>query len=46
MIALLGLLGAAGMHQRNFGLFLTAVLAAAAVTVAIFVATARSDGVD
>ncbi len=46
MIALLGLLGAAGMHQRNFGLFLTGVLAAAAATVAIFVATAGGDRAD
>jgi hypothetical protein len=38
---MLAALGSAGMHQKNFVLFLTAVLAAAAVTVAIFVATAR-----
>jgi hypothetical protein len=30
------------MHQRNFPLFLTAVIGLSAVTIAIFVATAAS----
>jgi len=33
-------LGAANTHQRNFPLFLTAVLALSALVVAVFVATA------
>lgn len=41
--ALLGALGAAGTHQKNFTLFLAAILGAAVVTVAIFVATAAGD---
>ena len=40
--ALLAVLGAAGTHQRNFPLFLTAVLGLSVLTVAIFVATADS----
>jgi hypothetical protein len=39
-VALLAVLGAAGTHQRNFTLFLAAVIAAAAVTVVVFVMTA------
>lgn len=39
-VALLWALGAAGMHQRNFVLFLAAVMVAAATTAAVFVATA------
>jgi len=40
-------LGAAGLHQRHFVLFLTAVLVAAASTIAVFVATsATSDAAD
>jgi hypothetical protein len=31
------------MHQRHFVLFLTAVLVAAATTLAVFVATASGD---
>jgi hypothetical protein len=31
------------MHQKSFGLFLVAVLAAAGATVAIFVATATGE---
>jgi hypothetical protein len=34
------------MHQKSFSLFLAAVLAAAVVTVAIFVATATADPAD
>jgi uncharacterized membrane protein YeaQ/YmgE (transglycosylase-associated protein family) len=41
--ALLAFLGAAGMHQKNFTLFLAAVLGAAVVTVVVFVVTATSD---
>jgi uncharacterized membrane protein YeaQ/YmgE (transglycosylase-associated protein family) len=37
--ALLALLGAAGMHQKNFTLFLVSVLGAAVVTVVVYVAT-------
>jgi hypothetical protein len=40
-VTLLGALGAAGMHQKNFALFLTAVILAAATTTAVFVVTAR-----
>jgi hypothetical protein len=39
---LLAVLGAAGTHQRNFPLFLTAVLSLSVLTIAIFVATADS----
>jgi len=43
-------LGAYGLHQKNFVLFLTAVLVAAASTIAVFVATsatsATSDAAD
>lgn len=38
------MLGSAGMHQKNFVLFLAVVLGAAAVTAAIFVATAGESG--
>ena len=41
--ALLAAFGAAGTHQKNFVLFLAAVLGAAVVTVAVFVATASRD---
>jgi uncharacterized membrane protein YeaQ/YmgE (transglycosylase-associated protein family) len=41
--ALLGALGAAGLHQKSFTLFLTAILGAVVVTVAIFVATATGE---
>jgi hypothetical protein len=34
------------MHQRNFVLFLVAVLVAAALTVAVFVATSSDDAAD
>ena len=37
--ALLAVLGAAGTHQRNFPLFLTAVLAVSVLTVVVYVAT-------
>jgi hypothetical protein len=37
---LLAALGAANMHQRNFPVFLTAVLGMSALAVAIFVLTA------
>jgi hypothetical protein len=40
--ALLAVLGAAGTHQRNFPLFLAAVLGLSVLAVAIFVATADS----
>jgi uncharacterized membrane protein YeaQ/YmgE (transglycosylase-associated protein family) len=40
---LLAFLGAAGTHQKNFTLFLVAVLGAAVATVVVFVATATSD---
>lgn len=43
---LLGAVGAAGTHQKNFALFLAAVLGAAVVTVAVFVATAKGDSAD
>ncbi|HET9855403.1 MAG TPA: hypothetical protein VFR53_10115 [Methylomirabilota bacterium] len=39
--ALLAVLGAANTHQRNFPVFLTAVLAVSVLTVAIYVATSR-----
>ncbi|MEX2221025.1 MAG: hypothetical protein WEG40_04430 [Candidatus Rokuibacteriota bacterium] len=39
---MLAVLGGAGTHQRNFPLFLTAVLALSALTIAIFVATATT----
>jgi hypothetical protein len=35
----LAVLGAAGTHQRNFPLFLTAVLAVSVLTVVVYVAT-------
>ena len=38
---LLAVLGAANTHQRNFPVFLTAVLAVSVLTVAIYVATGR-----
>ncbi len=37
------MLGRAGTHQKNFVLFLVAVVVAAAVTVGVFVATAAPD---
>lgn len=40
---LLAVLGATGTHQRNFPLFLSAVVGLSVLTVAIFVATARRD---
>jgi hypothetical protein len=40
-------LGAYGLHQKNFVLFLAAVLVAAASTIAVFVATSvTSDAAD
>ena len=36
------MLGAAGTHQRNFPLFLTAVVGLSVLTIAIFVATSPS----
>jgi hypothetical protein len=44
--ALLAFLGAAGMHQKNFTLFLIAVLGVTVVTVVVFVATAAGDATD
>lgn len=44
--ALLAVLGAGGTHQRNFTLFLIAVLGAALVTVVVFVVTADGDATD
>jgi hypothetical protein len=44
--ALLAFLGAAGTHQRNFSLFLAAVIAAAVVTVVVFVVTAVTRSTD
>jgi hypothetical protein len=41
--ALLSALGAAGMHQKSFALFLMAVLVASTSTLAVFVATATGD---
>jgi hypothetical protein len=43
---LLALLGGAGMHQRNFSLFLAAVLGLSVLAVAVFVLTAPRDGID
>jgi hypothetical protein len=40
---LLAALGAANMHQRNFPLFLTAVLGMSALAVAIFVLTVPAE---
>jgi hypothetical protein len=39
----LAALGTANMHQRNFPLFLGAVLGLAVLTVAVYVATAGGD---
>jgi hypothetical protein len=42
--ALLAVLGAGNTHQRNFPLFLTAVVALSALTVVIYVVTSRGGG--
>lgn len=42
--ALLAAVGAAGTHQRDFPLFLTAVLGVSILAVVIFVATAPRGG--
>jgi hypothetical protein len=43
---MLAVFGAAGTHQKNFVLFLAAVLGAAVATVAVFVATAEGDSAE